>query len=174
VTLKECLVIGHRVGFAMDSAGRKVAWRDPETGSRVAYQRSRAARYRKPPAEDPVLPRERRKNDALYVLEASTPFDASGHLVKVGRSKNIEARLRCIAAGFPFDLKVVGVFPKMGVVEFAVHDALAKYATATERKSEWFWVPADVRRALETLDLHAVGVTAERLEAVLAGLEAAR
>lgn len=176
MTFVECISIGHRVGIGVDHRGRKLAYRDPVTKERIAYQLSRIPReqIKSARAKFTTLPRERVPCDALYVMRAALPFATDASLVKVGRAMDPDKRLRSIVQGFPHELELVCALPRMGYAEALVHEALSQWTATPGRRSEWFWVPDDIMSTLEALDLSALGVSAERLELVLRALEAAR
>ena len=74
----------------------------------------------------------------LYVVQYSTVWDC----VKIGRSSNVENRLRQMGASQNLRLVLVALFPGHGHIERAVHRRLSAYRSAEGANSEWFNAPA--------------------------------
>lgn len=69
------------------------------------------------------------KNDDLYIIQS----DVTG-MIKIGRSKNPEKRLKQLQTGNPNRLKLIATFKGEGWKEKLIHEDLKRW----RRKGEWF------------------------------------
>lgn len=69
------------------------------------------------------------KNDDLYIIQS----DVTG-MIKIGRSKNPEKRLKQLQTGNPNRLKLIATFKGEGWKEKLIHDDLKNW----RKKGEWF------------------------------------
>ena len=82
----------------------------------------------------------------LYVLQYSTIWDC----VKVGRTHNIDARVRGLCSSHNFQIKVLAFHPGLGYLEQHVHNRLRAYQSTDGSSTEWFNVPGSY--ALKVVD----------------------
>ena len=78
--------------------------------------------------------------DQLYLLQ--DPWDQSwDHSpIKVGRARDVAARVRSLESGHNFRLQVLTIFPGQGRLERRVHALLSEHRAADGRGHEWFTV----------------------------------
>ena len=69
------------------------------------------------------------KNDDLYIIQS----DVTG-MIKIGRSKNPEKRLKQLQTGNPNRLKLIATFKGQGWKEKLIHEDLKRW----RKKGEWF------------------------------------
>tara|TARA_Y100000310_G_C20334261_1_gene646713 strand:+ start:381 stop:680 length:300 start_codon:yes stop_codon:yes gene_type:complete len=69
------------------------------------------------------------KEDALYFIQS----DVTG-MIKIGRSKDPQKRLKQLQTGNPNKLKLIASFEKEGWKEKALHEELSRYRL----EGEWF------------------------------------
>jgi hypothetical protein len=69
------------------------------------------------------------KNDSLYFIQS----DLTG-MIKIGRSKDPQKRLKQLQTGNPNKLKLIASFDRMGWREKALHEHLSKWSL----EGEWF------------------------------------
>ena len=76
--------------------------------------------------------------DQLYLLQY--PWDQSwDHSpIKVGRARDVAARVRSLDSGHNFRLRVLTIFPGQGKLERRVHALLSEHRAADGRGQEWF------------------------------------
>jgi len=70
------------------------------------------------------------KQDDLYIIQ----MEESPYYIKIGRSKNVEKRLKQLQTGSGVKLRLVHVFKEMGYKEKELHNELRMYRT----NGEWF------------------------------------
>jgi len=69
------------------------------------------------------------KEDHLYLIQS----DKTG-MIKIGRSKNPQRRLKTLQTGNPNQLRLIYVYEGKGYLESSVHEELDRW----RRKGEWF------------------------------------
>lgn len=69
------------------------------------------------------------KNDSLYIIQSSMTG-----MIKIGRSKNPEKRLKQLQTGNPNKLKLIAEFKNQGWKEKIIHEKLRLFRL----KGEWF------------------------------------
>ena len=69
------------------------------------------------------------KNDCLYFIQS----DVTG-MIKIGRSKNPEKRLKQLQTGNPNKLKLIASFENSGWKEKIIHERLERWS----EHGEWF------------------------------------
>jgi len=74
--------------------------------------------------------------DSLYVLTYS--FDDSR--VKIGRSANVQQRIRDLESSHDFRLTLLAEFPGLGHLEAKLHEHFRDYRSDEGRGREWFRV----------------------------------
>ena len=74
--------------------------------------------------------------DHLYLLRY--PWGESP--IKVGRAKDVDARVRQLERGHNFKLQQLAIFPGQGWIEHRVHTLLSKHKATDGRGQEWFHV----------------------------------
>jgi len=67
----------------------------------------------------------------LYFIQS-----ANTGMIKIGRSKNPEKRLKQLQTGSPNKLKLIAVFEDMGDEEYGLHQRLREYKVRSN--GEWF------------------------------------
>ena len=82
--------------------------------------------------------------DDLYVMKYSNRDD----VVKIGRSRDVEARRRALESGHAFYVTVVAVFPQYGYLEMPVHQRLDMFRSKGAGR-EWFNVTS--KQAIQTI-----------------------
>ena len=75
----------------------------------------------------------------LYALQYSTVWDC----VKIGRSSNVQRRIRKFEEGHNFRTVLLAVYPGKGHLERRVHQQLKAYQNNFGAGSEWFDLSAD-------------------------------
>ena len=75
----------------------------------------------------------------LYVLQYSTIWDC----VKIGRSSNVQSRIRRLEEGHNFRTVLLAVYPGKGHLERHVHQQLKGYQSSFGAGNEWFDLSAD-------------------------------
>ena len=75
----------------------------------------------------------------LYVLQYSTVWDS----IKIGRSSNVQSRIRCLEKGHNFRMVLLAVYPGKGHLERHVHQQLKGYQSNFGAGNEWFDLSAD-------------------------------
>ena len=75
----------------------------------------------------------------LYVLQYSTVWDS----IKIGRSSNVQNRIRELEKGHNFRIVLLAVYPGKGHLERRVHQQLKAYQSKFGVGSEWFDLSAD-------------------------------
>ena len=75
----------------------------------------------------------------IYVLQYSTVWGCA----KIGRSSNVQSRIRCLEKGHNFRIVLVAVYPGKGHLERRVHQELKAYQSNSGAGSEWFDLSAD-------------------------------
>ena len=75
----------------------------------------------------------------LYVLQYSTIWDC----IKIGRSSDVQSRIRSLENGHNFRIVLLAVYPGKGHVERRVHQQLEAYQSNFGVGSEWFDLSAD-------------------------------
>ena len=139
-TCRRCQEVKPRVSFA----------RHPATTDRLqSYCRGCFREYHA--ASKPESDQEPDSDPGdLYVMRIA--FDDDNRFgVKVGRSRDPDARARQLARSLPFSLEVLATFPGQGGREAEVHCRLARFRNSVSR--EWFllspWIAvAEVSHAL--------------------------
>lgn len=66
----------------------------------------------------------------LYLVQAAT----GDGLVKIGRTRDIDARMKALSIGSPVPLRVVHLIPQAGYLEKELHELFS----AHRRHGEWF------------------------------------
>ena len=74
--------------------------------------------------------------DHLYLLRY--PWGESP--IKVGRAKDVDARVRQLERGHNFKLQQLAIFPGQGRLERRVHTLLSDHRATDGRGQEWFHV----------------------------------
>ena len=74
--------------------------------------------------------------DHLYLLRY--PWGESP--IKVGRAKDVDARVHQLERGHNFKLQQLAIFPGQGWIERRVHTLLSKHKATDGRGQEWFHV----------------------------------
>ena len=72
----------------------------------------------------------------LYIIQS-----ACTGAFKVGRSSNVDVRLKQLQTGSPFDLRIVLVLPNQGYRERELHHKLRGYESQSNDGGEWFIEP---------------------------------
>lgn len=80
----------------------------------------------------PLKPRKRRGGADLYIIQQHTTG-----AVKIGRTSNINRRLKELLTGSPYRLKVILHLPGRGRLEKRLHDAL-RHCRSRHSPGEWF------------------------------------
>ena len=75
----------------------------------------------------------------LYALQYSTVWDS----IKIGRSSNVQSRIRCLEKGHNFRMVLLAVYPGKGHLERHVHQQLKGYQSSFGAGNEWFDLSAD-------------------------------
>ena len=92
-----------------------------------------------------LLPKLAALTDALDAKRAD--FD---DIVKIGRTHNIDARVRGLCSSHNFQIKVLAFHPGLGYLEQHVHNRLRAYQSTDGSSTEWFNVPGSY--ALKVVD----------------------
>jgi hypothetical protein len=72
----------------------------------------------------------------LYVVQSHTTG-----AFKVGRSSNVQARLKQLQTGSPYDLRIILVLKNQGAREREIHRRLRGYKSQGGNGGEWFIEP---------------------------------
>ena len=75
----------------------------------------------------------------LYVLQYSTVWDC----VKIGRSSNVQRRIRQLEEGHNFRIVLLAIYPGKGHLERRVHQRLKRYQSNVGAGNEWFDLSAN-------------------------------
>ena len=77
-----------------------------------------------------------RGGEHLYIIQSAVTG-----AFKVGRSSNVEARLKQLQTGSPYDLRIICTLENQGYKEKRIHRRLKGYESQTHHGSEWFIEP---------------------------------
>ena len=86
----------------------------------------------------------RKAPDDLYVMK----YSIRDGVVKIGGSRNVEARRRALESGHAFYVTVVAVFPQYGYLEMPVHQHLDMFRSKGAGR-EWFNITS--KQAIQTI-----------------------
>lgn len=92
----------------------------------------------------------------VYFIEA-----VGAEAIKIGFSRNPAKRLRSMASGSPFPLRLLAVFPATQSAELVLHDELWAYRT----HGEWFNDCPLIRKAMAGAVALASGLIREEAQA---------
>jgi hypothetical protein len=102
------------------------------------------------PVAGPAWKRPRSEDQMLYVMSlqiAGVDDCVSRFGFKIGRTMNIESRIRDIMSGLPggplMNLIVHAIFPNAGHLERALHQRFQNRLFVSDYSREWFQVPLD-------------------------------
>ena len=101
----------------------------------------------------------KRPAEQLYLL--SYPWPSSP--IKVGRTRDVSARLSQLEGGHNFRLQLLAVFPGQGWAEHKVHALLSSYRATSGRGQEWFQVTLAQALSAVTMCAHS-GPDADRAQ----------
>ncbi len=87
-----------------------------------------------------------KKNQSFfYIIEA---LEAIPNMIKVGRSKKPEKRIKDIDRGFPYELKTIFIGEEsIKINEYKIHRKLRMYKI----RREWFLYNDDTKKIIETM-----------------------
>lgn len=100
---------------------------------------------------------------SVYFIQADR-----GGPIKIGVAKDVEARLRDLQVGNPFELRVVGQIPNAGqALERRLHSLLERHRI----RGEWFWPHPEVLHVADRLCNQEIRARLDRIEERLGGVD---